>query len=250
MADADLRARLLTSLSTIRAPLDALIRKGPRQETLLYLVLLEIEERELRAAFECLWALGLSQDATRLGTDWKTLNAFAIGPAFNQCLTWMESNRHDQRQWLVEHFGWYPTPAEAAESAKALTFRRAEVFQTATVLAQHIERLQTTFAPTEARPSAPEQKPVPTSSEEPPSPGEQIGSVSRAIGIMVDYARNGMRLKVDDLARMVGCARSTLYDDSYFRAARAALKAVNRGTLPKGSKDADGNVDAVDPGDD
>ena len=82
-----------------------------------------------------------------------------------------------------------------------------------------------------------------TSQESATPTNEQTSPLARAIALLVDAQRKGKSYSVRDLASMVGCGKDKLYRDPGFR---TAWKAFTAGPgIPKGSKDAEGIVEAV-----
>lgn len=81
-----------------------------------------------------------------------------------------------------------------------------------------------------------------------PACQEQTDAVSRAIALMLTWAKPGQRYTVKDLAKAAGTSKASLYRDSRFQAARKATKALGNAP-PAGSKDAEGGLDAYAPQD-
>lgn len=76
---------------------------------------------------------------------------------------------------------------------------------------------------------------------------QNLDPIAKAIGLMVA----DQSLSVDKLAEIVGVDRRRLYEDSRFKDVRRALREKRRDEradrarrIPKGSKDADGNLEA------
>jgi hypothetical protein len=80
---------------------------------------------------------------------------------------------------------------------------------------------------------------------------EQTNPVARAIALMLEHDRLGRPFQVQDIARAVGCNKSTLYRDQQFNTALKALRLKQKGSKPpSGRKDSQGNVDAWDEDED
>jgi hypothetical protein len=95
--------------------------------------------------------------------------------------------------------------------------------------------------PVETGVSAPKSE---TPADSTATPAEQTDPVSRAIALMLAADKEGKPLNIIDLPAIVGCSRSTLYRDNYFKATVMALKAKKRASIPKGSKTKEGDIDA------
>jgi hypothetical protein len=74
---------------------------------------------------------------------------------------------------------------------------------------------------------------------------EQTHPVTRAIALMLAIDKKGEPIPtVDELTKAVGCSRSKLYRDRHFVATRKALKDKNRANIARGSKTAEGIIEA------
>ena len=82
------------------------------------------------------------------------------------------------------------------------------------------------------------------------TPGEQTAPATRAIALLLAADREGRTITKKAIAKMVGVHRDTLGRDPQFAALWDVIKAKNKASIPKGSKDAAGNVEAeYDPDD-
>jgi hypothetical protein len=101
-----------------------------------------------------------------------------------------------------------------------------------------------TVLPHSRRPNPAPNGPTPAD----PTPPDQIDPEIRAIAAMVDYQKKHQKLlTVDAVVKLTpGTSRSSLYRSPMFMAAREAIKAELRGTVPKGHVTAGGGVDAED----
>jgi hypothetical protein len=78
--------------------------------------------------------------------------------------------------------------------------------------------------------------------------GEQISPIGRALTLMYEHhKRTGKLLTVDELLELIpDTSRSALYADPQFTIARKAIKSQLGISIPKGFKEADGNLEARD----
>jgi hypothetical protein len=77
---------------------------------------------------------------------------------------------------------------------------------------------------------------------------EQISPIARAIALLHDHAQRFRKLmkNAELKALMPDTSIATLYRDPQFKAARKAIKDSLRADIPRGRKDAQGNIDAFD----
>jgi hypothetical protein len=94
--------------------------------------------------------------------------------------------------------------------------------------------------------------PSPAASSEPPPAesmatlAEQTDPESQAIALVLAADKDGRRVKMADVALAVGLkSRTSLYRWPRFKATLKALKANRRADIPKGSKTAEGELEAV-----
>jgi len=88
----------------------------------------------------------------------------------------------------------------------------------------------------------------PAGTDKATAPPEQTTPCARAIALMFDAQRAGRPIpKVNELARMVGCHRTTLSRDRQFKAARKV--AMSPLTIPHGTRTKSGDIEAEDPAD-
>ena len=70
---------------------------------------------------------------------------------------------------------------------------------------------------------------------------QKLSAKARALAVLVDH-QDWSDTKIAEAA---GISRTTLYDYPDFKTARKVQK-QNKGKIPRGSKDKDGNVEAID----
>ena len=79
------------------------------------------------------------------------------------------------------------------------------------------------------------------------SPSEQISGIARAIAYMQDRAKvTGKLPTAPEVVQVTGMSRAALYREPGFVSSRKAIKEMLAPRIPKGSKDAAGNLDAED----
>jgi hypothetical protein len=254
------RLRLKVSIPPLLNSVQESLAGAEGKDGLLFLL---VTEEEARICYECLYRLGLTQDAQQLAKSWRLLRDWTLGPAFDDVLARWAASEPDKAPGLREWFGEFPS-AEKLATSQNRRLRYGMALTAARGLADQLQQLQTVLGAEATQPlrgSTEGEKgaddlatlpvgPIPGTLSEDSPPAEQQQLIDREI-LAIALLWKNPELSLGEIAERVGVKRQTIYKWPKFLEAAGSLnkytpaKRAKKGARDvRGSKSKDGAVDA------
>jgi hypothetical protein len=138
-----------------------------------------LPEEDIRALFECLHHLGLTQDAQHVAKAWAAVQRWMIGPWFDEQLSEWATSRPEEAPHLRQRLGAFPSAEQIAASAQERRSQEVLIGMEARRLAKILKHLHEAYVGPLAGPTSesPRQTAVPdgddSSQEQPIVPANE-----------------------------------------------------------------------------